>query len=132
MSSSLGISCFVSRRIRAPTTDRIRIRPIFTRRPSGRRRSGLFRCSKAGLPELVLSPAETPFKWARPLAILIFPDDPLVGEQHCVVEEQAGTVLLSDLGSRTGVFVRIRGSQELLHGDELLVGRTRLVVDLGQ
>jgi hypothetical protein len=27
--------------------------------------------------------------------------------------------------------VRIRGSQELLHGDELLVGRTRLVVDLG-
>jgi len=63
---------------------------------------------------------------------LIFPDDPLVGEQHCVVEEQAGTVLLSDLGSRTGIFVRIRGSQELLHGDELLVGRTRLVVDLGQ
>jgi pSer/pThr/pTyr-binding forkhead associated (FHA) protein len=63
---------------------------------------------------------------------LIFPDDPLVGEQHCVIEEQAGTVLLSDLGSRTGVFVRIRGSQELLHGDELLVGRTRLVVDLGQ
>jgi pSer/pThr/pTyr-binding forkhead associated (FHA) protein len=62
---------------------------------------------------------------------LIFPDDPLVGEEHCVVEEQAGTVLLSDLASRTGVFVRIRGSQELLHGDELLVGRTRLVVDLG-
>jgi pSer/pThr/pTyr-binding forkhead associated (FHA) protein len=66
------------------------------------------------------------------LGDLIFPDDPLVGEQHCVVEEQAGTVLLSDLTSRTGVFVRIRGSQELLHGDELLVGRTRLVVDLGQ
>jgi pSer/pThr/pTyr-binding forkhead associated (FHA) protein len=66
------------------------------------------------------------------LGDLIFPDDPLVGEQHCVVEEQAGTVLLSDLSSRTGVFVRIRGSQELLHGDELLVGRTRLVVDLGQ
>lgn len=63
---------------------------------------------------------------------LIFPDDPLVGEQHCVVEEQAGTVLLSDLNSRTGIFVRIRGSQELLNGDELLVGRTRLVVDLGQ
>jgi pSer/pThr/pTyr-binding forkhead associated (FHA) protein len=63
---------------------------------------------------------------------LIFPDDPLVGEQHCVVEEQAGTVLISDLGSRTGIFVRIRGSQELLHSDELLVGRTRLVVDLGQ
>jgi hypothetical protein len=61
---------------------------------------------------------------------LVFPDDPLVAEQHCLVEEQAGTVVLTDLGSRTGVFVRIRGEQELAHGDELLVGRTRLVVDL--
>jgi hypothetical protein len=63
---------------------------------------------------------------------LVFPDDPLVGEQHCVIEEQAGTVVLTDLGSRTGVFVRIRGEQELSHGDELLVGRTRLVVDLSK
>jgi hypothetical protein len=62
---------------------------------------------------------------------LVFPDDPLVSAQHCLVEEQAGSVFLTDLGSRTGVFVRIRGAQELEHGDELLVGRTRLVVDLG-
>jgi hypothetical protein len=60
---------------------------------------------------------------------LVFPDDPLVNEQHCLIEEQAGTVVLTDLGSRTGVFVRVRGAQELSHGDELLVGRTRLVVD---
>jgi pSer/pThr/pTyr-binding forkhead associated (FHA) protein len=63
---------------------------------------------------------------------LVFPDDPLVGEQHCLIEEQAGTVVLTDLGSRTGVFVRIRGEQELAHGDELLIGRTRLGVDLAQ
>ncbi|MEI9953336.1 MAG: FHA domain-containing protein [Pseudomonadota bacterium] len=61
---------------------------------------------------------------------LVFPDDPLVGEQHCLIEEQAGTVVITDLGSRTGVFVRVRGEQELTHGDELLIGRTRLVVDL--
>jgi len=61
---------------------------------------------------------------------LVFPDDALVSEQHCLIEEHAGTVVLTDLGSRTGVFVRIRGEQELAHGDELLVGRTRLVVDL--
>jgi pSer/pThr/pTyr-binding forkhead associated (FHA) protein len=61
---------------------------------------------------------------------MLFPEDPLLSEQHCVVEEQAGSVVLSDLGSRTGVFVRIRGEQELAHGDELLIGRTRLVVDL--
>jgi hypothetical protein len=63
---------------------------------------------------------------------LVFPDDPLVGEQHCVIEEQAGSIVLTDLTSRTGVFVRIRGEQELSHGDELLVGRTRLVVDLSR
>jgi hypothetical protein len=63
---------------------------------------------------------------------LVFPDDPLVGEQHCLIEEAAGAVVLTDLGSRTGVFVRIRGEQELAHGDELLVGRTRLVVDLAR
>ncbi|MCC6215931.1 MAG: FHA domain-containing protein [Polyangiaceae bacterium] len=61
---------------------------------------------------------------------LVFADDPLVAEQHCLIEEQAGTIVLTDLGTRTGVFVRVRGEQELAHGDEIVVGRTRLVVDL--
>jgi hypothetical protein len=60
----------------------------------------------------------------------VFPSDPLVGDQHCLVEEQAGAILLTDLGARTGVFVRIKGEQELVDGDELLVGRTRLLVEL--
>ncbi len=60
----------------------------------------------------------------------VFPSDPLVSEQHCLIEEQAGTILLTDLGSRTGVFVRIKGEQELVANDELLVGRTRLLVEL--
>lgn len=61
---------------------------------------------------------------------LVFADDPLVDQQHCIVEEQAGTIVLTDLGSRTGLFVRVRGEFELLSGDEILVGRTRLVVQL--
>ncbi len=60
----------------------------------------------------------------------VFPSDPLVSDQHCLIEEQAGSILLSDLGSQTGVFVRIKGEQQLIHGDELLVGRTRMVVEL--
>ncbi len=56
----------------------------------------------------------------------VFTGDPLVADQHCLIEEQAGTIVLSDLGSRTGVFVRIKGEQELVKGDEILVGRTRL------
>jgi pSer/pThr/pTyr-binding forkhead associated (FHA) protein len=59
----------------------------------------------------------------------VFPSDPLVSDQHCFIEETAGTILLTDLDSRTGVFVRIKGEQELVNGDELLVGRTRLSVE---
>jgi pSer/pThr/pTyr-binding forkhead associated (FHA) protein len=59
----------------------------------------------------------------------VFPSDPLVSDQHCFIEETAGTILLTELGSRTGVFVRIKGEQELVNGDELLVGRTRLSVE---
>jgi pSer/pThr/pTyr-binding forkhead associated (FHA) protein len=66
----------------------------------------------------------------RSVADLVFSNDPLVDEQHCIVEEQAGTIVLTDLGSRTGVFVRVMGQHELSHGDEILVGRTRLMVDL--
>ncbi len=60
----------------------------------------------------------------------VFPSDPLVTDQHCLIEEQAGIILLTDLGSRTGVFVRIKGEQELLQGDEVMVGRTRLAVEI--
>jgi len=61
---------------------------------------------------------------------LTFPNDPLVAEQHCWIEEQAGVIVLTDLGSRSGVYVRMRGEQRMLHGDEILVGRTRLAVEL--
>lgn len=60
----------------------------------------------------------------------VFPSDALVSDQHCLIEETAGTILLTDLGSRTGVFVRIKGEQELIDGDEVLVGRTRLMVEI--
>jgi hypothetical protein len=56
--------------------------------------------------------------------------DPLVAPYHCVIEEQAEAFILSDLGARSGVFVRVGGRQQLQHGSELLIGRTRLLVDL--
>jgi hypothetical protein len=60
----------------------------------------------------------------------VFPSDSLVSDQHCLIEETAGAILLTDLGSRTGVFVRIKGEQELVDSDELLVGRTRMSVEI--
>jgi len=61
---------------------------------------------------------------------MIIPRDPLISERHCLLDEQAGAIILTDLESKTGVFVRIQGKQELRHGDEFLIGRTRLQVDL--
>lgn len=61
---------------------------------------------------------------------LILGSDPLVDPQHCLVEEQAGTLILSDLDSRNGVFVRSRNPQQLVSGDEIVIGRTHLVVDI--
>ena len=60
----------------------------------------------------------------------VFTADPLVADQHCLVEEQAGAIVLTDLDSKTGVFVRIKGEQELVTGDEVLVGRTRMQLEL--
>jgi FHA domain len=62
---------------------------------------------------------------------LVLRGDPLVAPYHCVIEEQAEVFVLTDLGAKTGVFVRVNGRQALAHGDELLVGRTRLLVDFG-
>jgi pSer/pThr/pTyr-binding forkhead associated (FHA) protein len=61
---------------------------------------------------------------------LVLGRDPLVAPYHCVIEEQAEVFVLTDLGARSGVFVRVAGRQALAHGDELLVGRTRLRVEL--
>jgi hypothetical protein len=65
---------------------------------------------------------------------LVVRGDPLVAKYHCVIEEQAETYVLTDLGlaggTTTGVFVRVMGRQELKDGDELLVGRTRLRLEV--
>ena len=61
---------------------------------------------------------------------LILKGDPLVAKYHCILEEQAETFVLTDLGAMSGVFVRVKGRQPLIDGDELLIGRTRLRVDL--
>ena len=66
----------------------------------------------------------------RAVGDIVFAADPLVADQHCIVEEQAGSIVLSDLGTRAGTFVRVTGERELVHGDEIAVGRTRLRVEM--
>jgi len=114
-----------------PTTDPIPIRRISTRRPSGRRRSASPRCSKAAPTAAASSPAQHPTNRLgrrrprvprRPAGRRATLPDRRTSRRHGPHRP----------GTRTGVFVRIRGEQELAHGDELLIGRTRLVVDLAR
>ncbi|MFO0760216.1 MAG: FHA domain-containing protein [Byssovorax sp.] len=61
---------------------------------------------------------------------LVLHNDPLVARYHATIEEQAEVLVLTDLGAKSGVFVKVSGRQQLVHGDELVIGRTRLLVDL--
>jgi pSer/pThr/pTyr-binding forkhead associated (FHA) protein len=63
-------------------------------------------------------------------ADLSLPGDTSVSRLHAMLEEVSGTWLVRDLGSRNGTFVngeRVLGDRVLHDGDELLVGRTRVV-----
>jgi pSer/pThr/pTyr-binding forkhead associated (FHA) protein len=52
-------------------------------------------------------------------------DDPLASRRHAQVDFDGEQVVISDLGSVNGVLIngrRIKGSQQLQHGDELRIG----------
>jgi len=66
----------------------------------------------------------------RGVGDMTFANDPLVSDHHCAIEEQAGAIVLTDLGSRSGTFVRVTGQREMNHGDEIAIGRTRLRVSI--
>jgi hypothetical protein len=66
----------------------------------------------------------------RTMGDVTFRRDPLIEDQHCIVEEQAGAIVLTDLNTRAGTFVRVTGEREVLGGDEFAIGRTRLRVEL--
>lgn len=61
---------------------------------------------------------------------LNFPGDPFMSGTHCRIEESGGRIMLTDLNSRNGTYVRIRDEKELSHGDYLFIGRKLLRVEL--
>jgi pSer/pThr/pTyr-binding forkhead associated (FHA) protein len=61
---------------------------------------------------------------------LNFPVDLYMSSSHCRLEEQGGKFFLTDLNSRNGTYIRIKGERELTHGDYLFIGRKLLRVEL--
>ncbi|MCC6647464.1 MAG: FHA domain-containing protein, partial [Polyangiaceae bacterium] len=54
---------------------------------------------------------------------VLFPEDGYVSGLHCRVRAENGHVMLTDLGSSNGTFVRVAGEITLSSGDEVLMGQ---------
>lgn len=54
---------------------------------------------------------------------ILFPDDGYVSGLHCRLHEEGARMLLTDVGSSNGTFVRIDGSAQLPSGSLLLLGQ---------
>jgi len=54
---------------------------------------------------------------------LIFPEDGYVSGLHARVYGENGRILLVDVGSSNGTFVRVRGKRALKSGDLILMGQ---------
>ena len=61
-----------------------------------------------------------------------FPDDRYCSRKHTRVTHEGGKVMVSDLDSKNGTFVRIRGEQRLVHGDYVQIGSELMRVEINQ
>jgi pSer/pThr/pTyr-binding forkhead associated (FHA) protein len=59
-----------------------------------------------------------------------FPDDPFISGHHAEVATAGERATLTDLGSRNGTFLRIRGDHPLEHGDYVFMGQQLLRVEI--
>jgi pSer/pThr/pTyr-binding forkhead associated (FHA) protein len=54
---------------------------------------------------------------------VIFPEDGYVSGLHCRIHHDGSGVVLTDVGSSNGTFLRVRGERKLVSGDLLLLGQ---------
>ena len=59
-----------------------------------------------------------------------FPEDPFISGHHAELRLSGGVLSVTDLGSRNGTFIRIRGERTLKHGDYVFLGQQLLRVEI--
>ena len=59
-----------------------------------------------------------------------FPEDPFISGRHAELRLSNGVLSVTDLGSRNGTFVRVKGEQVLQHGDYVFLGQQLLRVEI--
>jgi pSer/pThr/pTyr-binding forkhead associated (FHA) protein len=84
-----------------------------------------------GIEGMVVSSPHGELTIGREACDLCVGDDPHLSRRHASLRlTHDGRVMLSDLGTRNGTFVRIKGEVRLTHGDYLFVGRELLRVEI--
>ncbi len=86
---------------------------------------------KGGADGMVFCARESTAVVGREESDLNFPEDVYMSGTHARVEMTGdGKFTLGDAGSKNGTYVRIRGEQELAHGDYLFLGKQLLRVEM--
>ena len=99
------------------------------KRPSPFRVSQLLQGGAAGL---VVTARENGITIGREGGEMNFPADVYMSAMHCKVDADpsGAKFTLTDLNSRNGTYLRMRGEKELAHGDYVFIGRKILRVEL--
>lgn len=66
----------------------------------------------------------------REVGDIVMPSDGFISGRHCVFVRQGPDVVIQDLGSSNGTYVRVRGEADVQHGDFLLLGNQMLRVEI--
>lgn len=85
---------------------------------------------EGGRTGIVHSPRDGAVTIGREQCNLNFPNDRFISGRHCRVDLSATTATVTDMQSRNGTYVRVKGQRELTHGDYLFVGRQLLRVEI--
>lgn len=85
---------------------------------------------QGGAPAMAVCARGTGLQIGREGGDLNFPMDLYMSAAHCKLEESGGRLVLTDLSSKNGTYVRLKTEKELGHGDYLFVGRKLLRVEV--
>lgn len=100
---------------------------------SSPKHKSLFRLTQmlqGGAPGMTVVARGSSLQIGREGGDLNFPTDLYMSAAHCKVEDSGGPMMLTDLTSRNGTYVRLRAERELSHGDYLFIGRKLLRVEI--
>lgn len=78
---------------------------------------------------MVVHPKENVLVIGREGCDMNFPEDPYLSLRHLQIEKSSEGIILTDLGSKNGTFVRLKGVRQLKHGDYLFIGRELIRIE---